>query len=189
MPTILITAPDGTRTETTVPAEEVAPTLTYWNRNGHRATTGKAHALGARRREATVTRTDLPEPVPSSALRTGDVVLTHGMRVLLDAPIRRYDHPYGPVFACLGTVLNVDDLDESIRFYVGESARWTIQGNDLARWNVQRRTCSTDGCTDPATARGMADDDPTMCDDCNREAWDRLMAGDFSDSGLTATDL
>jgi hypothetical protein len=49
------------------------------------------------------------------------------------------------------------------------------------------RVCASAPVMDEAEAR--ADDDPTCCLDCNRAAWDRLMAGDFSDYGLFGHDL
>ena len=81
--------------------------------------------------------------VPSSDLRAGDVVLTHGMRVLIDAP-RLYDShasnrdEYPTVTAARGVVVNYNDLPESMRRMVGARAEWTIQGNDLATWTVER---------------------------------------------------
>lgn len=72
----------------------------------------------------------------SSRLRRGDVVLTHGMRVLLDTDPTEAPGQYGPVYRCDGQVLNAYELDSSTLAYVGRSLRWTIQGNDHAVWAV-----------------------------------------------------
>ena len=96
----------------------------------------------------------------SSELRQGDVVLTSGLRVLLDREITQYPHePHdgltdGTVYACRGVVLNWADLrksdpwlynfvnadlrdDDDVEGLDGHFRRWTIQGNDLARWYVE----------------------------------------------------
>ena len=78
----------------------------------------------------------------SSELTEGDVVLTHGMRVLL-GPVKRRDdvqgdtvNPYGQVTHSPGTVLNREELDDQwLYFHTREG--WTIQGNDLVSWTVE----------------------------------------------------
>ena len=90
--------------------------------------------------------------VPSSQLRQGDIVSTHGMLVLLDGPIQSRDYgSNGPdvVYWQRGLVINIDQVDDP--WLVGMTRefqpwpnraiptgehRWTIQGNDLARWAV-----------------------------------------------------
>jgi hypothetical protein len=47
--------------------------------------------------------------VKSSELREGDVVLTHGMRVLIDQEIKDYPGMYGDVFHTNGKVINLDE--------------------------------------------------------------------------------
>ena len=91
--------------------------------------------------------------VKSSELRPGDVVLCHGMRVLIDGPI--HTNPRGcsglPVTYTNGRVLNRAEVSE-LRIPHSFTAvttgypsfeptgehRWQVQGNDLATWTVER---------------------------------------------------
>lgn len=95
--------------------------------------------------------------VATSELRRGDVVLSHGMRVLLDGECTSRVDTYGTgreVFWWDGLVLNPDDAinvyriprtfigdyqwDDSEGWVFVQTNRWTVQGNDLARWAVER---------------------------------------------------
>lgn len=78
--------------------------------------------------------------VKSSELRDGDVVLTHGMRVKLDRPVATQLGANGLVFTWDGLVLNqAEVLAEGFitRGFIPDG-RWTVQGNDLATWAVER---------------------------------------------------
>lgn len=97
--------------------------------------------------------------VKTSELRDGDIVLTHGMRCLIDRPLQiSNSHPVARDGSrCRWTqalVLNREevpghvvpvswtaDWDRNRRGddlpHDGEH-RWTIQGNDLASWYVER---------------------------------------------------
>lgn len=89
-------------------------------------------------------------------LRRGDIVCEHGMRVLIDGdPQLSKSHPGNSTFYHRGLILNPDEVREAgfvpwgwlfdnsydyeNRCWVktGEP-RWTIQGNELARWAVER---------------------------------------------------
>ena len=92
--------------------------------------------------------------VETGEVRVGDVVLEHGMRVRIDE-IRTYPGgEHGTVYACLGTVLNLDEVREAgivpPSFLYNEARHsskdapgtredyWVVQGNNLARWTVER---------------------------------------------------
>lgn len=124
--------------------------------------TGERHACSCR----------VTERVPTSEIQPGDLVLTHGMRVRVSAP-RTYTDRDVTVYAFPGKVENLADvlaggfilrsfLSES-RWINGEGWRteltgaWTIQGNDLARWVVER---GAGPC--PCNDR----------DECERDCWD-----------------
>lgn len=91
--------------------------------------------------------------VPTSELRDGDVVLRHGLRILIDRPFQVsacHGDLHGGVRYSAGLILNLDEVladDPGMAAYVGiENAdrtpgepRWTIQGNDLATWAVEVR--------------------------------------------------
>jgi hypothetical protein len=109
-----------------------------------------------------------PEPVTitltlkTSDLREGDVVICHGMRCLIDRPLElSKGHPsgYGGVRYTQALVLNRDDVPSSIvplswtadwkrnasridSIPHENQHRWTIQGNDLAHWPVERTVTS-----------------------------------------------
>jgi len=89
-------------------------------------------------------------------LHPGDIVLEHGMRVLLDRPARVYhpdgqgcywpdgtitDHEYCLLgYSWLGTVLNVDEVRAARVVPMSFLAYnvWNVQGNELAHWIVER---------------------------------------------------
>jgi len=80
----------------------------------------------------TITKTTLE-------LAHGDVVDSHGMRVLLDAADREtYTRGDREVVSWPGRILNLAEVRE--RGFIPpsfmESGTWRIQGNDLARWAV-----------------------------------------------------
>lgn len=86
--------------------------------------------------------------VTTEQLQLGDLVVTHGMQVLLDtAPIVE-QRQGSTVYAWVGTVTNADQIcskDALIRSflrggnaYPGRRDRWNVQGNHLARWTVLR---------------------------------------------------
>lgn len=96
--------------------------------------------------------------VKTGEIRIGDIVLTHGMRVRIDE-IRTYPGDAGQpetetVYACLGALLNLDEVREAgivPRSFLYNEARhsskdapgaredyWNVQGNNLARWTVER---------------------------------------------------
>lgn len=90
--------------------------------------------------------------VPTPKLAPGDVMLTHGMRVRLAPDPRILDpHPSGlPTWAWDGTVENLPDVlaqgvvpaSYLIRYApdgtVTARDGWTVQGNRLATWTVER---------------------------------------------------
>ncbi|MET9861994.1 hypothetical protein ABZY93_22285 [Streptomyces smyrnaeus] len=115
--------------------------------------------------------------VDTSRLKVGDVVLEHGMRVKLDQEPRVYEgagHEGRTVYAFDGLVENIDEVREQelvpIHFLYPDvfrggwckdwdaEPRWTVQGNDLATWVIERdnacpytfahtnRWCGYEGC-------------------------------------------
>lgn len=104
--------------------------------------------------------------VSTPDLRLGDVVLCHGMRVLLDTEPHVWSGTYAagtgarmiplgvvarPVYSWPGRVLNVDEVREArivpMSFlhddapqspFYGRRDIWTVQGNEWARWTVER---------------------------------------------------
>lgn len=95
----------------------------------------------------------------TTQLRCGDVVLNHGMRILLDQPPTTFEgHGGRQVVAFSGLVLNPEDVradrllwsflhtdewNERLgRWVTVFTGRFTIQGNELARWSVDSR-CAT----------------------------------------------
>jgi len=103
--------------------------------------------------------------VPSSQLRKGDIVLSWGMRLLIDQDIKTNVGAHGPVYFTAGLVTNLDELiedgtvgDPSDECYpliprswlyplvwragwekdYSAEPRWDIQGNDFAQWLIER---------------------------------------------------
>lgn len=94
----------------------------------------------------------------SSELRPGDVVLTHGMRLLIDQEIKSYPGTYGTVYATPAKVTNPEEVKAEAFipwswlfpdvWGKGERGgwgkdwdadpRWDVQGNDNAYWTVER---------------------------------------------------
>lgn len=79
-------------------------------------------------------------------LQAGDVVLRYGMRVLLpgDGEVSHSHSLDGPGAPCLwwdGEILNVDEVlaDGFVPRGFMHDGRWTIQGNGLARWTIERK--------------------------------------------------
>ena len=77
-------------------------------------------------------------------LAPGDVVRSHGMRLLIDQELHHYpdpNDPWGPTITTRARCLNFDDItDPTLRHWLterGDGIRWTIQGNGLARWFVE----------------------------------------------------
>lgn len=95
----------------------------------------------------------------TSQLAEGDIVLNHGMRILLDGPakvIKRGEDPADTVYVWPGLVLNADELCDkespSYDAYIAKHIRgiwwedcvprprkddWPVQGNYLATWGVE----------------------------------------------------
>jgi hypothetical protein len=110
-------------------------------------------------------------------LRAGDIVVTHGMRVRLDTLVT-YPSGHGQtVYAWHGTVTNPEDVRrEDLVPLSWWRDGWTVQGNDLARWSVERRVwvwCPS--AMAPSTADLDADDVAT-CRDCGATDHDRQAA-------------
>ncbi len=84
------------------------------------------------------------EGVSTHELRDGDIVLVHGMRVRLDGRGRvSVSHPvseHSPVLWWPGVVLNLPEVLAAGFIPAGwvKAGVWTIQGNGLARWDVER---------------------------------------------------
>jgi len=94
----------------------------------------------------------------TTELQAGDLVHTHGMRVRLQPdPVIIDDREFGGslVYAWRGTVENLTEVlaegfvppsflqterwDEDLhRWVIDKRDQWTIQGNHLARWAVER---------------------------------------------------
>lgn len=87
----------------------------------------------------------------TTALRVGDIVCTHGMRVLIDTAPITYDHEGasgGTVVSAVGVIINIDDVDADVMAYVrnanynrpaDQPHRWNVQGNHLAHWHIERK--------------------------------------------------
>ncbi|MER6086520.1 hypothetical protein [Streptomyces bluensis] len=100
----------------------------------------------------------------TSELRSGDVVHTHGMLVLLRGEPKKYDGLNSgerrTVYCWDGLVTNLDEVKAAKFVPIGwlypdvwgkgekggwgkdwdAEPRWVIQGNNLARWHVERAT-------------------------------------------------
>lgn len=91
-------------------------------------------------------------------LRVGDIVHEYGMRIRLDNPptITKRERT---VYAWVGDILNLDEVIAAgvvPKAFLGDSEwvdgegwvwkqhnRWTVQGNDLATWLVERPDAPT----------------------------------------------
>ncbi|MER6605692.1 hypothetical protein ABT282_07200 [Streptomyces sp. NPDC000927] len=92
--------------------------------------------------------------LPTPELREGDIVLDHGMRILIDGPGKYREETY----VWPGLVLNADELcdneSDSYDAYIARHLRgiwwedrvprprkddWPIQGNSLACWRIEPR--------------------------------------------------
>ncbi|WBP87018.1 hypothetical protein [Kitasatospora cathayae] len=87
-------------------------------------------------------------------LRKGDVVITHGMRVLLEEEPRVYPKGDRTVYAFDGRVANLEEVKahghvpldylrthkwvDGQGWVTDREDMWQIQGNELARWTVER---------------------------------------------------
>ncbi len=82
------------------------------------------------------------EDVTTDALEEGDVVHNHGMVIKLGER-KTWDGGNGrTVYGFEGTVTNMEDLGEFASLFRGllqADGKWTIQGNDLARWTRVKR--------------------------------------------------
>lgn len=91
--------------------------------------------------------------VNTTEIRRGDIVHTHGMRVLMDVdPITTpdYNDPASgrTCYAWVGLVLNPEEVppDYIPRAWLytdgigqpRDEPRWNVQGNELAGWSVER---------------------------------------------------
>ncbi|MCY0955822.1 hypothetical protein [Streptomyces sp. H27-H5] len=95
--------------------------------------------------------------VNTSEIRIGDVVLVHGMRVLIEKEPRNWPGGYSStVYGVIGKVLNPEEVKEAKcvpyhwlfeekfipgvgwRYDYEGGARWYIQGNEWAQWAVER---------------------------------------------------
>jgi hypothetical protein len=103
-----------------------------------------------------VSRENAHVRVHTGELQVGDVVLTYGMRVRIDAIQEHKDEgTHGGVFwSSDGTVTNLDEVKAAgvvppswlctEKFVEGQgwttdrNDRWNVQGNDLATWTVVR---------------------------------------------------
>jgi hypothetical protein len=85
--------------------------------------------------------------IPTGEIRVGDVVLTHGMRVRIDE-IRTYED-HGAVYACLGTVLNLDEV-RAAGVVPPELLRAGSASGPLAACSQSSRACS--GSSRPAAS-------------------------------------
>jgi hypothetical protein len=81
----------------------------------------------------------------SSELRPDMIVWCHGMRCLIDDDVKQGPGPYGEVFWTSARILNraevsADSVPYSFTRRDGAgNYRWSIQGNDNARWAVEPR--------------------------------------------------
>lgn len=76
--------------------------------------------------------------VVSSELAQGMVVNCHGMRCLIDGEIHSRGADRNRVFWTRALVLNRSEIPSHVvPFSFTPDDRWTIQGNDLARWSVE----------------------------------------------------
>lgn len=96
----------------------------------------------------------------TTELRQGDIVMTHGMRVLLESePLVSPNGRASQTYSFAGRVLNLDEVRASgivpmsfLRtekwidgkgWTVDREDVWPIQGNELAHWSVDRQPSAT----------------------------------------------
>jgi len=83
------------------------------------------------------------ENVSTHDLKDGDVIHRYGMRIQITGPGKVTNHPtneYSPTLWWDGQILNIGEVRDTgyiPRSWIGDG-RWTIQGNGLARWTVER---------------------------------------------------
>lgn len=74
-------------------------------------------------------------------LEVGDIVRSHGLRLMLDGPAQSWLGSNGrATFAFHALVLNRDESDFVPFHWTVQpdgSHRWAVQGNDLAMWEVE----------------------------------------------------
>ncbi|MGN7135785.1 hypothetical protein [Streptomyces pseudogriseolus] len=100
----------------------------------------------------------------TSELRAGDVVLNHGMRLVLTGDRMATPGPYGTVYGWRGKVTNLEDVKAGgiipvswlypDKWGAGENGgwgkdwsaepTWWVQGNKLATWWVERNESEAD---------------------------------------------
>lgn len=86
----------------------------------------------------------------SDELAEGDIVVSHGLRCLIDRPITKYDGIGGhPAYTTSALVLNRDEvpndrvptswtsIDGIGNKHPNGEHRWTIQGSDFVEWYVE----------------------------------------------------
>lgn len=79
----------------------------------------------------------LASRTPTQSLRVGDIVNVHGARCLIDRPLTlSRSHADGKTYWTDALVLNPGEHTIPESFL--RDGRWTIQGNDLALWSVER---------------------------------------------------
>jgi hypothetical protein len=124
------------------------------------------------------------QTVKTSQLRIGDVVLAHGLRLLIDRPLLQSTaHPVstGPTLYTQALVLNRDDVPNSVvpiswtREWNrsgpdNDEHRWTVQGNDLAQWMIERPDLDVEPVSERVPAVHEFDStsfayDMSQCDD------------------------
>ncbi len=77
---------------------------------------------------------NLVQAVTTDQLRTGDVVLRHGMRLRLNM-VATYTGTNGEVrWSCTGTIENLDEVHADGFIRCATSGMWAAQGSTLANW-------------------------------------------------------
>lgn len=101
-----------------------------------------------------VKRTETLRNVPTSQLKVGDLVLCYGMIVHLNGQVKVWRDNGRNVYTWIGKVLNPKEATSEcgiprsfLRSHLWDGQRWStdtyypywnVQGNDLARWTVER---------------------------------------------------
>jgi hypothetical protein len=91
--------------------------------------------------------------MPTSQIRKGDTVYTDGIQITIDRDLDKYPcrSVHGPVYTTRGVVANIESIKAEAPWLYrliivnrldsgadGEDTRWTVQGNDNAKWWVVR---------------------------------------------------